>query len=261
MLVRVKNEVGALPAFWERLNAQSCIATTEVIFLDSGSTDGTVEYLKAVQCCLYTIAPEDFSFGSSCNTMMSLSTAPIAVFLSGHVLLKNPGDLEFVRNSLKSCERGAAYMRQVPNSYFGSTLYERIFLSRRFPAGRESGQIISLDNPGSFSNAASALTRTAWLATRFPEIHGSEDFLWAQMHIKAGGSLFYFPNIEVMHSHNETPDAVYKRVRLNVEARGQQRSYWQAAYRLCGVFIQMLRHGASAGEAWSYARQHAKAYL
>jgi hypothetical protein len=193
--------------------------------------------------------------------MMSLSTAPVVVFLSGHALLKNSGDLEFVIDKLEGYQNCAAYLRQIPNSYFGSSLYERIFLARRFPPARELDEVIVLSNPGSFSNAASALTRAAWLTNKFADMHGSEDFAWAQEHLQRGGVLFYFPGIEVMHSHNEAPDAIYRRVRLNVEARGQQRSYGEAAYRLGGVFVQMLFHGASAREAWRYALHHAKAYL
>jgi glycosyltransferase involved in cell wall biosynthesis len=259
VLVRIKNEIKALPEFWRRLSAQSCFERAEVIFLDSGSTDGTVEYLSSLPCVLYQMAAEDFRFGSSCNLVMSLSTAPVAVLLSGHVLLTEPNDLETICKLLGDNDSSAGYMRQVPNEHFGSSIYERAFLARRFRPSFK--HVIELQHPGSFSNAASALTRDAWLANPFPDVNGSEDFLWAKQHLAAGRKLFYFPRVQVLHSHNETAQQVFKRVRLNVEARELGKSYGRAALYCGGVFAAMLRFGAKPAEAWTYALEHGKAYL
>jgi len=76
-----------------------------------------------------------------------------------------------------------------------------------------------METPGGFSNAASALTRDAWEKNHFLEIHGSEDFEWAKRHLAGGGSLFYLPSVQVMHSHDESPDGVFRRVKLNVQAK------------------------------------------
>lgn len=259
VLVRVKNERLAIDRFWKQLSAQSIFSDCEVVFLDSGSTDGTVEYLSGVAASLYQIEAREFNFGSSCNLMMTLSKASIVVFLSGHALLTGRDDLEKMHLALEGQHGAAAYMRQIPNTAFGANHYDEVFLTRRYPTSGAS--IIRVETAEGFSNAASALTRDAWEQNHFPEINGSEDFEWARMHLASGGSLFYVPSIQVMHSHAETPEGVFNRVKLNVRAKGIRGSFGLAAYYFLGVLVSMVLHGAPAREAWQYASAHARAYL
>lgn len=258
VLVRVKNEAQAIPEFLRRLNRQHGRDNVELIFLDSGSTDGTLDLLGEEDCTLYQIAPEDFQFGSSCNLLMSLSKAPVCVFVSGHVLLTDKMILKTVLERLSGDEAAALYLRQVPGELFGSTAYERAYLARRFPEGKHA---VALKDPGAFSNAASALTRSAWERTPFPAVAASEDFLWARQHLESGGRLEYFPQLRVEHSHRESPQDVYRRVRINALSRGLDNSPGKAAKFFVGVLGATLRHGASLPEALRYAACHARAYL
>jgi glycosyltransferase involved in cell wall biosynthesis len=258
VLVRVKNEIRALPEFLRRINSQIDRDKTELIFLDSGSTDGTLEWICEADCTIYRIAPENFGYGSSCNLLMRLSTAPVCVFLSGHVLLQRADSLAAIRHRLNVDKPAALYLRQVPGQIFGSTAYERAYLARRFPAGKKT---ISRQIPDSFSNAASAINRSAWERVPFPEVAASEDFLWAKKHLALGGRLEYLPQICVEHSHSESPEDVYRRVRINVESRRIGSSPAQAAKLFVGIFGSTLRHGASVSEAARYAASHARAYL
>lgn len=260
VLVRVKNEMAALPEFWDRLKRQGCFDSLEIIFLDSGSSDGTIEFLNQLPCRLFEIDPSQFSFGSSCNLLMSHSTAPLAVFLSGHVFLTKPTDLESVITVLRSHSSTAVYMRQTPNTVLGGNAYDRAYLARRFPP-HGGATSVEFHHPGSFSNAASGLTRSAWISNPFPETAASEDFIWVQSHLKNKRRLFYLPSVEVMHSHNESPDQVFSRVRLNRIGRGLRPSYARALYAFAGVFASILRADGKLAEAWTYAKSHAKAYL
>jgi glycosyltransferase involved in cell wall biosynthesis len=259
VLVRVKNERPAIEHFWKRLSSQSIFSSCEVVFLDSGSSDGTLEYLMGVEASVYHIAAHDFNFGSSCNLVMQLSSAPIAVFLSGHTLLSGKEDLENVYLALETKKCAALYLRQVPNTVLGANCYEEVRLARRYPAS--STAIARVETPRGFSNAASALTRDAWEQNHFPDIHGSEDFEWARRHLSFGGSLFYMPSVQVMHSHPESPDGVFRRVKLNARAKGIRGSCVLATYYFVGVFFRMVLHGAAPREAWQYAAAHARGYL
>lgn len=260
VLVRVRNERRALNEFWSRLSSQTIFSKIECVFLDSESTDGTLEFLRELPVTLYQIASSDFNFGSSCNFLMAESRSPIAVFLSGHVLLEEQDALERLHAVLSRDESAAAYMRQVPNSVWGASIYERAYLAKRFPP-KGSCEAYEMLKPSGFSNAGSGLTRAAWLRNPFPEVHGSEDFMWAEKHLKLGGKLFYLPNITILHSHMELPDTVFQRVRLNALSRGVKGSYLKSTYYFCGILASMLSRGASLKEAFGYARSHARAYL
>ncbi|CAN5398572.1 hypothetical protein BH10ACI4_BH10ACI4_12280 [soil metagenome] len=258
ILVRVKNEAKAIPEFLQRIKKQTGYERAELIFLDSGSTDETLKLICEADCTVYQIAPEHFAFGSSCNLLMSLSTASACMFLSGHVLLQSTGILETVLDKLRGSEPSALYFRQVPGALFGSTAYERAYLARRFPSGKNP---ILLHNAGSFSNAASAITRSAWERLPFADVAASEDFLWAQKHLSLGGKLEYLPQLTVEHSHCESAEEVYRRVLLNVRSRNLKPSPLRAAKFFVGVLGTSLQKGASVSEALQYARSHARAYL
>ncbi len=258
VLVRCYNEIGALASFWESLKRQTLFDRLEIVVLDSGSTDGSLDHMLLQPCTIYQIPASSFNFGSSCNQLMQLSSAPFAMFLSAHVLVEQPNAAEQVIELLHSGSLRAAYFRQVPNAILGFNAYEAAFLKRRFPSGNEPKRLLK---PGSFSNAASVLTREAWLRLPFPEIHGSEDNRWAREFLDIGGELFYLPHLQVQHSHNESPAEVFRRVRLNVLARGNAGSYFRAIYLFAGVTAQTLRAGGTFKEAVQFAWNHARAYL
>lgn len=259
VLVRVRNEYSALPEFWSRLSSQTVFEDLEVLFLDSGSNDGTLEFLESLPVSIFQIPPAKFSFGPSCNLLMSLSQASVACFLSGHVLLERSDALEKLYSILSKKAHAAVYLRQVPDKIFGANSYERAYLAHRYPnaLGKE---LVEMRCPAGFSNAASGLTRDAWKRNPFPDVHGSEDFAWAEKHLAMGGRIFYLPQVKAMHSHRDSPAAVFDRVRLNVLARRIKRSYFTASYFFVGVTIAMLRQGAPLSEALRYAKVHALAY-
>ncbi len=257
VLVRGRNEIRALPEFWRRLSRQTVAPACEWVFLDCESNDGSLEFLLGLPVRVYSLAPEKFSFGRSCNQLMALSTAPVACFLSAHVFLEKECALEEAMQAVSGHEYAAAYLRQVPNPILGYSLYEKAQLTRRYPK-LDGAQ--SMLNPEGFSNAASILTRKAWQRHPFPDLHGSEDFVWAETHLRDGGSLYYLPEITAMHSHNESAEELYARVALNVRARGGVRSIARGTMYLVGVFAALMRTGAKPHEAWSYALAHARAY-
>lgn len=257
ILVRTKNEMAAMPLFWERIRKQTIFKTTEILVLDSGSTDGTPEFLKSMPCNLYALQTA-FNFGRSCNQLAELATSPILIFLSGHVLVEQMDALEQIALLLEQHKNGAAYLRQIPNPLLGFSLWEKSQLQHRFSPGSAT---VRQNQPAGFSNAASAITRSAWLRQPFDEVHGSEDFFWAGKHLASGGELFYMPQLQVLHSHNESAEQLYERIRINVEARSLGGSLMKGAYFLIGVYISMRKAGAPHGVAIRYASAHAKAYL
>ena len=260
ILVRVKNEARAIGPFLESLQRQDIFPRTEVIMLDSGSTDGTLEALLEFPASVCAIRPEEFSFGPTCNLVCSLTSAPILSLMSGHIVLCVDDLLS------KACAAfdgksvlTAAYVRQVQNPQLGCSAYERAYLRRRFPPG--PSEIRMPAGGHAFSNAASFFTAESWRAIPFPDMKASEDYFWAESLMAAGGSVFYLPFLNVAHSHNETPVDLRKRVTLNVRARNLAGSRLAAAKYLIGVTGACLLEGAGPWEALQYGWAHARSYL
>jgi len=258
--VRVKNELAQLPAFWESLENQTIADKCERVFLDSGSSDGTLEFLLKRDCTVFSIRPEEFQFGRTCNLMMELTTAPRVVYFSGHIVLEQSDLLEKLERFFREHPQSAGYMRQVPNPATGFSRYDVAYLQRRFPEFSE--YVREMGTKNSFSNAASLVCREAWESLRFLEVVGAEDHCWAQAHLSRGGKIYYFPKLNIRHSHNDSPESVFRRVSVGVEGRyGKRVMPLRAAFFFAGVFIKILSLGGGVREATAYARNHAKAYL
>lgn len=67
IIIRTLNEARYLPHLLEAIDAQRSEFRSEVIVVDSGSTDGTIEIAQSHGCRILMIAKEDFSFGRSLN--------------------------------------------------------------------------------------------------------------------------------------------------------------------------------------------------
>jgi glycosyltransferase involved in cell wall biosynthesis len=259
VLVRVKNEAVALPRFIKSLLAQSIIGELEVIFLDSGSTDGTLKLLSEFPCTVYTIASSEFSFGDTCNLMCELSRAEYCIFFSGHVAFEDANLLEVGLGRMVADDLGASYFRQIPNIQLGCSSYEKAFLRHRYPSG--SYRLIA-SGESSFSNAASILRRSAWEKRGFPLVIASEDILWLKSHTEADFKTGYLADLTVEHSHNETPAQVRKRVSINVAAQLGKKMYPMRALKVfLGVFVYTLAVSRNVRESLTYARAHSSAYL
>lgn len=262
MLVRVKNEAAYLHRLLESLRRQSIFSRLELIFLDSGSTDSTLDSLLGTDCTVYQIASREFSFGETCNLLMALASAEICFFFSGHVIIESPDALSKAYEEIASGRASAGYFRQVPNPHCGASVYEIAFLRRNFPGpegrGATGRQIVTR-----FSNAASVLSRRAWELLWFPDVIANEDALWAQEFLRRkSGAIAYFADLPVAHSHNESPDAVEKRVFINALARREGvRGVLRALAKFVPMMVALLASGARPGDAFRFARAHLRAYV
>lgn len=258
--VRLKNEIELLPAFWESLERQTALDEVEFIFLDSGSTDGTLEFLLEKRCTVYTIESSEFSFSKTCNLLFELSLPPVICFLSGHVQVVEEKFFQEIIDFCCNRKLVAGYVRQVPSELAGYSPYEVAYLARTFPTFTEKVVDIGLNH--SFSNSASFITRDSWLLTPIPEVIASEDWVWANQHILKGGKIYYLSHLSVRHSHNLEGEQIRRRVEVHTFGKfGNRVMPLRAMYYLLGVFIFTLFHGANLLEAFSSATNHAIPYL
>ena len=258
-LIRVRNEAGNLRRLLESLERQSLYPELELIFLDSGSTDGTLEMLGDRECSIYRIEGHEFSFGETCNILMALSSTPVCFFFSGHVVIRESHALGSAYEEITSGGAAAGYFRQVPNWHCGASAYEQVFLRRNFPERQSQRRY----KPQRFSNAASVLSRMAWEKLWFPDVVANEDALWAREFARRKlGVVKYFPNLAVEHSHNESPERLEHRVYLNASARkGGLFAVVRVTLRFLPMLWSLLAVGAGFEEAFRYSLAHLRGYV
>jgi rhamnosyltransferase len=199
ILIRTKDEAESLPATLNVLMSQTR-AADEIIVVDSGSTDDTVDIVRSFSNLrLIEIDLDPFSYGGSLNLGFSSTACDFVACLSAHAL---PMDGFWLEELLRPCADprvAGVYGRQVPRS----SAYPSY---RRDLEGYygDSPRVQNVPTEHVFSNANSLIRRRAWIEVRFDEnLPYCEDQLWARTVIGNGYSIAYAPAAAVMHSHNE----------------------------------------------------------
>ena len=67
IIIRTYNESKYLDKILQNIKIQNTKFTKEIVLVDSGSTDNTVEIAKNHNCKILHIKKEDFTFGRSLN--------------------------------------------------------------------------------------------------------------------------------------------------------------------------------------------------
>lgn len=177
----------------------------EVIVVDSGSTDGTLDIADSHGARVVHIAKSEFSFGRSLNRGCAAASGEHLVFVSGHCIPASQRWLADLVAPLRSGQVTLTYGRQIggPESKFSECQH----FAKFFPATSRIPQ------DGFFcNNANAALPRSAWEQFRFDEeITGLEDLHLARRLTAAGHRIGYVAEAAVYHHHHESWALVRRR--------------------------------------------------
>jgi rhamnosyltransferase len=210
ILIRTKNEESAINTTLKLIRSQS-LQPNEIIVVDSGSTDRTVEYIRAWKNIhLIQIPSEEFTYGRALNIGFEIANGDIVVSLSAHAFPSTEHWLEMLIRNFENPKVAAVYGRQLPHINAWPPV-QRDYLSYYGTDFKVQ------DNPNNsshccFSNANSAIRRALWLRQPFNEtLPYSEDQEWAINALTLGYQIIYEPKAAVYHSHNESFMKVYRR--------------------------------------------------
>lgn len=170
----------------------------EIILVDSGSTDQTLEIAKKNNLKIVFIKKEVFSFGRSLNIGCRASNGELLVFISGHCIPVNTNWLPNLCFSLKNGGSDYNYGKQigVDTSYYSEHQYFKKF----FPSSNKD----VLFNGFFCNNANSAIKRNVWEKYKFNEnITGLEDMYLTQQITQDNMKVSYIPEASVKHIHQE----------------------------------------------------------
>jgi len=184
----------------------------EIIVIDSGSTDGTVEIASKNGCKMYEIPPQEFHHGKTRNYGASLALGDCVVFLSQDVAPVNNFLLYKLTLPLEENQVAGVYGRQI--AYPDADPIEKFFYLHFYAhAGTIRLTKADCENKNLFyvkyaftSDACAALRKSVWEQFKFSEtVLMAEDKQWALDVLTAGYTLIYEPTAEVFHSHSYPP--------------------------------------------------------
>jgi rhamnosyltransferase len=205
IIIRAFNEEKFIGKLLLGIQAQITSFEIEVVLVDSGSTDRTVEIAREFGAVIVSIKPEDFSFGYALNVGCEMASGEVLVFASAHVY---PVYKDWLDSMIKHFERDEVelvYGRQIGDET--SRFAEKRLLERWFPNVSDFNQSHSFCN-----NANCAVRKAAWLSNKYDEtLTGLEDIAWAEKFIQRGGKLVYDANAVIVHVHHETYSKIFHR--------------------------------------------------
>jgi glycosyltransferase involved in cell wall biosynthesis len=186
---------------------EQTVEDVEVLLVDSGSTDGTLEVARQypIDDVVY-ISPETFSFGRALNYGIEAASGEFCVFASAHVY---PTRRDWLETLLERFEEDVALVYGKQRGDERTKFSEQQVFRRWFPDHDIERQETPFCN-----NANAAIRRSVWETHRYDEsLPGLEDLDWAKRVRADGWEISYAADAEIVHVHEETPREVYNRYR------------------------------------------------
>jgi rhamnosyltransferase len=205
IIIRSFNEGWALRETLAALRIQD-YSRSELIVIDSGSQDGSVELIRAAQPRHFIqIEPHEYNPSRVMNCGMQLARSELGLFLNADATPQGPNWLRPLVTALFDPQTAAVFGRQIPRADCQAVFahdYERCFGPNRDSAQWEHF----------FSMASSGIRKDVWAKRGFNErLQYSEDDEYTRRCRVQGYRVVYVPESVVMHSHNYSPAQAWKR--------------------------------------------------
>jgi rhamnosyltransferase len=236
LLIPTWNAGPEFPEILGRIRDQRLDRGFEILVIDSGSTDGTVEFLRRQPVRLIEISHSEFNHGLTRNLGVREARGEIVVLATQDA---RPADEQWMQR-LVDCfadpRVAGAYSRQIPRPDANPFIRDRL---NGWMAAAETPRVQSVATRAeldalppleklarvAFDNVSSSVRRQIALEIPFRERRFGEDLDWAHRTLLAGYRIVYEPRSRVIHSHNHSMWYELKRVYLD----------HQNLYRLFGV--------------------------
>jgi len=194
VIMRSKNSEGVIGQALNGLFSQD-FRDFELIVVDSGSTDHTLDIVQRYSCRLIQIEAKSYYPGIVLNMAIANAKAELIVFQNSDTVPLTPLTLSHLVEAFEDSKVQAAFARQVPRPE--AKTWVRFDYDRSFPPSAPTPPWITLSLP------MAAMRKSAWESHPFyTDAWASEDTEWGLWAMKMGYKVQYVPKALVMHSHN-----------------------------------------------------------
>ena len=217
IIILTKNAGQHFEKLLDSINNQEFDGSFEVIIVDSGSTDNTLDIAERFRAKTFTIKPEEFHHSKTRNLGASLAKGKYLVYIVQDALPANRKWLSNLVAPLSEKEIGAVYGRQM--AYPTAKPMDKFFYMYFYPNEKRVLTREDALNEKRFylenvfvSDVNSAIRKEVWEKIKFNEnIEFAEDKDFALRVLKAGYKVIYEPNAVVYHSHDYSLISGFKR--------------------------------------------------
>jgi rhamnosyltransferase len=209
-----RNGAATLPLVLDAVARQRAPFPFEVVAVDSGSTDGTLDLLRARVDRVIEVPGDGFDHGLTRNLGIEQAAGELIVLLVQDAVPASEGWLAALTVPfVADAQVAGAFARQQPRS--DATAIARHYLARS-PASSAVPRTVTIPSANAlealdpmaqlecctFDNVCSCIRRSIWMRHPFRSTPIAEDLEWARGVLLAGYKLAYVPHAEVVHSHD-----------------------------------------------------------
>lgn len=220
IVIPVKNGEPWLDELFTRLKRQTLADQTEVICIDSGSTDDSVSIINNHNVALIEITPEEFNHGLTRNLGCQAARGQFVVMTVQDALPADDRWLEkLLEGFIDDRVAGVCGQQIVPHDKDKNPVqWFRPVSEPKIEAWEfESPALFDALTPEQkkqicgWDDVTACYRREALLKVPFREISFAEDAAWAMDALRAGYKIVYNKAARVYHYHHEEPDFAFRR--------------------------------------------------
>ncbi|MET0510964.1 MAG: glycosyltransferase [Thermoleophilaceae bacterium] len=208
VVVPVKDGAPLLRRALEAVRSQGEL---ELVVIDSGSRDGSLEIARELADEVIEIAPGEFGHGRTRNLGAERASGELICFLTQDAV-PQPGWLAAYREAFALDSRvGAAFGPHLPHPGTSPMIARELteffagFSPNGSPVLHRKGDVTFL------SNVNACYLRACWEELRFAELDYSEDQAFGRVMLEAGWVKVFQPRAAVVHAHDFGPVEFMKR--------------------------------------------------
>lgn len=217
MVMRCKNEERVIERCLKGIYEQKGKFSLEVIVVDSGSTDRTLEICRKFPAKIILMAPQEFTFGRACNVAVNSSSGDFVAFISAHSYPGTRAWLELLSRPLLQDPHvvAAAGYNSCLEPLTTPMAACRGFYVQHVPVQHD----LSLEEP--FISNSNAMYRRDYLL-RNPfnaAVSGAEDVLWLIRVLQSdkAARIVSVPTAVCHHYHEPSVNDNFYRMRIHGE--------------------------------------------
>lgn len=214
ILIPVKNGGALLGDVLDAVLTQQAPWAFEVIVVDSGSSDGSVDLARQRGVRVEIIAPAEFGHGRTRNQLASMSSGEFLVFITQDA---RPASTHWLQHLVQACDAApdVAGAFGPHRAHPDARWVTQCELAQHFAGFGQEQSVVRLDDrerfardPGYrqwlhfFSSNNACIRRSVWERIPLPEVAFAEDQTWALRAIEAGYGKAFAPDAVVYHSHD-----------------------------------------------------------
>lgn len=214
VVIPTKNGGVIFEAVLEKVLKQVTPWPFEVLIVDSGSSDGTLEFVKKHPSVrLIEIPSSEFGHGKTRNFAIKNSCGEFIAMITQDALpINNDWLLRLVLAAEQDAKIAGVFGRHIAHS--DASFFTRKELEQHF-LGFLAQPVVRLEDLNRykidqgyrqflyfFSDNNALIRRAVWESIPYPEVDFAEDQAWARLIIEAGYSKAYAHEAVVAHSHN-----------------------------------------------------------